>query len=177
MADRKIREIRIEGNIAHVQLTRGYEAVIDASDVGLADKYNWHSKIERRPDGSILAVYATSKVGIGGRKQRTIRLHSIILTTPDGLRTDHIDGDGLNNRRENLRVATIAQNTHNQRRNIANTSGVKGVTWHKKCGKWMARIKAQGIRHHLGFFDSLEDAAAAYSSASATFHGAFGRTD
>ena len=164
-----IRQIRVDGNIAYVPLTKGYEAVIDAADVPLVDGWNWTANVRSH------TVYAQRK-DRSGPMPRTVMLHRVIARTPEGLDTDHSDGDGLNNRRDNLRVATRSQNQHNQRVALRNTSGFKGVTWHKAKGKWNALIKLHGKRRNLGYFSLAEDAAAAYAKASEELHGEFGRT-
>jgi hypothetical protein len=171
-----IRQIRIEGNIAYVPLTQGYEAVIDADDAPLVAGHNWFAIVERRPDQSIRCVYAMRRQTIGVGRQATILMHRVIAGLPDGLATDHRNGDGLDNRRENLRPATTAQNAQNQGIRSTNTTGVKGVSFHKGKGTWQAEIGHDGKRRHLGTFHSLESAAAAYAKASAELHGGFGRT-
>jgi len=75
-----------------------------------------------------------------------------------GLEIDHINGIKTDNRIENLRLATKSQNQHNSKIRIDNKSGVKGVHWNKKAKKWIAKIKHNTIEHHLGTFNSLEDA-------------------
>ena len=92
------------------------------------------------------------------------------------MQVDHIDGDGLNNRRGNLRLATAGQNQHNKGLQRNNTSGFKGVRWRSDKGKWVARIDKDGKRRHLGYFDTVEGAHSAYVAASMAIHGEFGRT-
>jgi len=171
----KIRPIRVEGNIAYVPLTRGYEAVIDAADVAMVEGRNWCAVVDRRGDGSIRAVYAMRKERTEAGEHRFVMMHRVIAETPDAMETDHIDGDGLNNRRDNMRNATRSQNQHNQGLAAHNTSGFKGVTWHKARAKWRAQIKINGKQRYLGMFGSLESASAAYAAASAELHGEFGR--
>lgn len=171
---RKIRQIRIEGNIAYVPLTKGYEAIVDKDDLPLVESFCWWVEIAKKANGSIRAVYAVRSV-MKERKSRLAYMHRVIAQTPIGMETDHIDGDGLNNRRENLRVVTTAQNQHNQRTPSHNTSGVKGVCWDKGRCKWRAYIKLNGRLIHLGMFEDILDAAAAYAKASENIHGDFGR--
>jgi len=94
----------------------------------------------------------------------------------NGFFVDHINGDGLDNRRQNLRVVTHAQNLMNQRRSAANTSGVKGVSWYRKTSRWKAQIAVFGKKMHIGYYLTKEEAAAAYEEASKRLHGEFGRT-
>ena len=170
MAKTAIRPIRIEGNVAYVPLTRGYEAVIDAADVPVVDGKNWQARI----DG--LSVYAQCAEKIAGKSITTV-MHRHLMGSPEGLEIDHRDGDGLNNRRENLRMATHAQNVRNRRKPTNNKSGVKGVYWRKDIRKWAAMIKLNGRNLHLGLFPQISEAAAAYARASSDLHGDFGRLE
>jgi hypothetical protein len=86
---------------------------------------------------------------------------------------DHRDTDGANNRIGNLREATTAQNNWNVGLKASNTSGVKGVHWCASMGKWAAAIRCNGKKRHLGLFDNLEDAKAAYTTAADQLHGEF----
>lgn len=171
---RSCRQIRIEGNIAYVPLTKGYEAVIDAADVPLIEGRDWFASVRRRSNGSVRAVYAAQKQ-IGAGKWPPVLMHRIIANTPDGMETDHRDGDGLNNRRDNLRPATKAQNAFNQKMSVRNASGFKGVYWDKVRAKWQAQISVGGSSRSLGHFTAKEEAATAYAKASAELHGEFGR--
>lgn len=175
MAPRQVRPIRIEGNIAYVPLSRGYEAIIDAEDVALVEGWNWSVMTPRRSDGSFYTAYAFRNMPRGG-KRGVIYMHRVIAKTPDGFLTDHRDGIGLNNRKENLRTATTAQNVRNQGLRIDSTSGFRGVYFDKTTGKWKAEIMADGIRHRLGSYLTAESAASAYERASPSVHGEFGRT-
>jgi len=164
----KQRPIRIDGDVAYITLTKGYEAVIDAVDVPLVYGFNWAAMVKPR------AVYATRK-DYSGQKQRTVYLHRTIMGEPEGFEVDHHDGDGLNNMRSNLRTATKQQNMHNQRLSSRNNSGFKGVNWRKSKGKWRAAIALNGKSRHLGYFATPELAHAAYCEASARLHGDFSR--
>lgn len=164
-----IKPIRIEGDLAYVPLTKGYEAIVDATDVPLVEGYNWTAAVKSR------TVYAI-RTDYTGPKQRRVRMHRVILGEPEGMQVDHRDGNGLNNRRDNLRKATHSQNTHNARTSNRNTSGFKGVGWNKAKAKWQARICINGKRKSLGYHDTPEVAYAAYCKASAKLHGEFGRT-
>src|ERR1043165_3940616 len=84
---------------------------------------------------------------------------------------DHIDGNGLNNRRSNLRLATYAQSSMNRGRNIKNSSGYKGVDL--KDGKWRAEIQVSRKKVYLGRFSTPEEAYAAYCEAAKKYHGEF----
>ena len=93
----------------------------------------------------------------------TKRVHILMaiafITNPDGkLCVDHIDNDKSNNQIANLRWATHSQNCQNKSMMSNNTSGVKGVVWHKASKKWRARITIDGIQIYLGSFTNIEDA-------------------
>lgn len=88
---------------------------------------------------------------------------------------DHIDGDTGNNKIENLRPATVSKNSMNCKISIANTSGVKGVSWHKTTGKWAAYVRINGRQAALGLHDHIFDAACARRSAEMTHYGEFVR--
>lgn len=173
MAKKAIRPIRIEGNVAYVPLTQGYEAIIDAADVPLVCDRVWSAQVRRRPDGSIRTVYAFQMRGPRGAC-RMFYMHRVIADIPCGMVADHIDGNGLNNSRANLRCATYLENGRNMRLSAANSSGQKGVYWAKREKRWVAEIW-NGRKVGLGYFASREDAASAYAKASAELHGEFGR--
>lgn len=103
-------------------------------------------------------------------------MHRIIFLMFNGYlpkSLDHIDGDSLNNRIENLRPCNNSQNQHNRRKQRNNTSGFKGVSWNKKDQRWAAFIVLQSKKHHLGYFSSAEEAHEEYKLAAAQMHGEF----
>lgn len=88
---------------------------------------------------------------------------------------DHINGVRDDNRIVNLREANRCQNVHNTCRRLDNTSGVKGVSWYKQYGKWMARVTSNGKAVFLGYFDSIDEAEAAVRLAREKYHKEFSR--
>jgi hypothetical protein len=90
---------------------------------------------------------------------------------------DHINGDGTDNRIANLRLATRSQNVGNTRTPKHNTSGFKGAYWNKRAGRWFAQIRHQKKQYHLGHFDTVEEAHAAYAEAARRMRGAFARIE
>lgn len=164
----KKRHIIVVGDVAYVPLTKGYTAIIDAADVLLVENRNWHAATPSRSG----TVYARRD----GSKGRAILLHRVILGLGDSdIQCDHKDGNGLNNRRSNLRECSSSQNKRNTRRRLDNTSGYKGVHWNVRCARWQAYIKSAGIKKHLGYFDTPEEAHAAYAAAAGQVHGTFAR--
>jgi hypothetical protein len=150
-----------------IPLTQGMVAIVDDEDAYLA-AYNWCAS----PEAS--TRYAVRGVRRGGR-QVTIRLHRVITNAPPGFDVDHINGNGLDCRRSNLRVVTRAQNTRNARRRRDNTSGFKGVSWSAKAGRWSARVGSgiRGKRIWLGYFSTKEAAARAYDDAARAQYGQY----
>ena len=168
------RQLRIDGDVAYVPLTKGYWAVIDRADVALVSGFKWTALVSRRADGSVRSVYAKRAQKIDGKIQ-TILMHRVIAGTPHDLASDHIDGNGLNNRRRNLRNVTTQQNNHNARTPCNNSSGVKGVSVCGATGKWVAMISRDKKQRYLGQFGCRTAAALAYAKASAALHGEYGR--
>lgn len=168
---RKIRQIRVEGKIAYVPLTQGYEAIIDAADVPLVEGRNWSAT----ENGGI--IYARSNLSGKNRNYSRNYMHRLLMGNPPRKKVDHRDGNGLNNRRGNLRSATHAENICNQKTRTNNTSGFKGVSWNKRAGKWVANIRVDGKSQYLGLFVCPVEAHAAYCEASERLHGEFGRTE
>lgn len=170
MSKRKAKvHIRPDGT-AIIPLTRGLVTVIDQQDVDLGAML-WRAMPNGRGH-----IYAARAVQNGGG-QRTELLHRIILARKlrrplrPGEQVDHIDGNPLNNRRANLRLATHAQNKRNSRG--WSTSGFKGVTWDKRRRKWKAQIRHNGQNRHLGNFNSRIDAARAYDDAARQLFGPY----
>jgi len=174
MADREIRQVLIEGNAAYVPLTQGYIAIIDASDVPLVNQWNWNALIATDRSGALRTVYAVCNALRSGKADRLL-MHRVISQAPDGRYVDHINGDGMDNRRINLRIATQAQNSRNTRLRHDSTSGVKGVMWESSRGKWKAQITVDGVQSTLGRFDTIEDAAACVTVERSRLHGDFAR--
>ena len=169
MPKKPIRQVRVEGNLAYVPLTKGYEAVIDAIDLPLVAGYNWWAYVDRN---TVYAVTSSKHPKYG----RQARMHRVITSCPQGLHVDHVDLNGLNNRRANLRVATHSQNKHNQPAQRNNTSGFKGVYFHKGSGKYRAMIGVNGRLKSLGLFRTAIQAHEAYKEASIRYHGEFARS-
>ena len=155
----------------HIELTQGYKAKIDKEDLGKVKNKKWFAQVVKI-DGVIRTVYAKCRF-----ENNYLPMTNLILDLPRGVIVDHKDGDGLNNTKANLRVATPQQNAHNRRLGRNNTSGFKGVVWEKDRQKWKARIKLNGKYTTLGRFTTKESAAKAYAEASKRLHGEFGRTE
>jgi len=107
---------------------------------------------------------------------KTERLHRVLIGAPPGYVIDHVNGNPLDNRRVNLRVATVSQNAKNRRAQRGSFGRYKGVHAHNN-GWWRAVIWSDGKRHSIGVYRTREEAAAAYDEAAIQLHGEFARTN
>lgn len=166
----KIRPIEVRGDIAVIPLTRGYEAVIDVDDLPLVEGRNWGATAERD------RIYAKTTVTVSVGRQRIISLHRLIANVDDPLiEVDHRDGDGLNNRRANLRVCDRSRNSWNRGLESTSTTGFKGVSYVKSDNRYEAKIRFHVRRLYLGRFATAEQAAAAYDIAAELAFGDFAK--
>lgn len=162
---RQPRTIEIRGDVAVIPLTRGKFAMIDVADVPLVENHQWRLL----PRGKV--VYAATTVTIDGRKT-TLGLHQVICGVRGPL-IDHVDRNGLNCRRKNLRLASPSQNMMNRGAPSNNASGVKGVSWNKRDRRWDASIRVDGKLIHLGYFKTLDEAEAARIAGEAEHYGEY----
>lgn len=142
----------------HGRNAAGRVALVDDEDFGLVSQYRWYP---RKPKKASRMTYAACNYTRDGKPGR-IMMHMLITGWP---MTDHIDHDGLNNQRANLRPVTVSQNAANMRANRGASSDFKGVWWAKKERVWRAGIQYQYKKVTLGSFDSEEAAARAYDAA------------
>lgn len=144
-------------------LNRGYVAKVDDEDYERLNAHKWQSL---KTKGT---VYAITYI-----KSKSFLMHRMLLNLTDPkIHGDHIDHDGLNNQKHNLRPATMAQNQRNKRSAKNSTSKYLGVCWNQSELKWRVQIFTSGKVILLGRFTSETEAAKAYDQAALKFHGEF----
>jgi len=158
-----MKEIILNGKKA-----AGRVALVDDEDYQLVSQYKWHILEEKRP-GRLHGPYAVSSIKRADGSGTTIRMHCLILGATN---IDHRDGNGLNNQRSNLRIATDTQNKANGY-SRSGTSKFKGV--YRSKYRWIATIRINGKTYYIGSFTVEEDAACAYDTAARKAWGEFAR--
>ena len=135
-----------------ITLSQGKFAIVDNADYHLVSKHKWYA---RKIGKSFYAGRTSYKRG----KKTNVHIHRVIMKTPIGFDTDHLNGNGLDNRRKNLRICSHAKNMSNRpKKNKNNTSGSSGVYWNKSAKKWQAQVSRKGRFFYLGVFSSKRKA-------------------
>jgi hypothetical protein len=150
-----------------------FKTLIDEEDWDKVKDYKWRiDKPSTRPR------YGPYVIGYNKELKKEAKLHRLIMDAPKGMLVDHIDGDGLNNTKENLRICTHTENQRNKKSNYNNPTGLKGVRPYKN-NKYGARltykIDGKSGEHHLGSHDTPEEAARAYDKKAKELHGEFAK--
>ena len=148
----------------YIKLSQGKCAIVDDDMYEYLNQWKWHAIKGKR------TFYAVRNEK-SGNGNGTILMHRIILDAPQGMETDHINHNGLDNRKVNLRICTHRENLQNQRPRRAGTSKYKGVSRNK--GSWTARIVYHGVRIYLGTCKSELIAARTYDATAKELFGAF----
>ena len=146
-------------------LSKGKAAIVDAIDYPWLNQWKWHAG--QSGGGNWYALRNQ-----GGK---TIRMHRELLELKKNQVGDHINGDGLDNRRANLRICTQAQNNQNMKKKANTVSRFKGVSFNKETSKWIAQISYKTKMYGLGYFLDEEDAAIVYDVAAQLLFGEYAR--
>ena len=146
---------------ARIPLNHGREALVDTEDLPRVAAHRWYAACE---DGRWRAQRG-ERVREGDRARvRTIRMANFILGAPPGAHVAHVNGDGLDNWRANLRLSTPREEGARRRLNRNNRSGYRGVSWHAQTGKWRAGIVRRPLKLHIGYYATAAEAARAYDA-------------
>jgi len=148
----------------YITLTKGKKALVDADMFDYLNQWKWYYK---EPG------YAERTQHVKNGKKKHIKMHRLIMDTQEDMDVDHIDNDGINNTKENLRNCTRQQNLMNKSKQSNGKSIFKGVYWEKGLNKWRSRIKANNKHIHLGVFLKEKEAAKAYNEAAKKHFGEF----
>lgn len=148
-----------------IPLTQGKVAIVDDEDYEELSQYRWYYN----------RGYAVRQVRVSDSKWRMATMGRLLLKIPKGMMTSYRSLDKLDNRRSNLRVASYSECACNRRPNTHSKTGLKGVRFHRRAGKWEAQIGVAGKIKSLGLHTTPKLAHAAYCEASAKYHGEFGR--
>ena len=150
-----------------IPLSNGGFTLVDDEDFEWASQFKWRKHAEG---------YVCFGIRKRPEKYKLVLLHRMVNKTPDGMVTDHINGNPLDNRRQNLRNATSSQNSQNScKYNSGTTSQFKGVCFRKDRGTWLAEITINGRRIKIGTFRDEIKAALAYDNAAINNFGEFAR--
>lgn len=155
--------------VKELQLSQHKIALVDDQDFGVLRQWRWSAVKQKSGHDVWYAVRSERRDG----KQKVISLHRFLMNPPEGMYIDHINGDSLDNRRENLRLCTHRENMQNRRPNANNRYGFKGVEKIKK--RWRGYICVNDRNIHLGMFATVEEAARAYDRAALEHFGEFAR--
>lgn len=156
-----------------IKISSGYECILDDDDYDKFSKFNWFASKKR----SGIYVYRSQRYGIRKENKRlTIYLHREIMNAKKYDYVDHINGNTLDNRKQNLRICTNEQNLHNSKKtNKECTSKFKGVCWDKSKKKWLVSITINKKHKFIGRYDSELEAAEIYNKHATLIYGEFAK--
>lgn len=157
-----------------IKLTQGQYALVDDIDYPVLSKYKWYAL--KRYNNSYGGFYAVRNIPdiTKNNRQTQQKMHRFIFNLSSRKKeVDHIDGDGLNNKRKNLRVCSRIENIMNSRIRGDNTTGLKNVTFYKPYNKYAVKLTVNGVRKFLGYFSDKKEAVQKYNFEVVKEHGEF----
>jgi hypothetical protein len=155
--------------VKYILLTQGKKTIVDDEDFEWLSQWKWQYRISSN------GKYKYQ--GYAYRNAKCIRMHREIIHAPKGIDVDHINGDTLDNRKDNLRLVNNFQQNQNSAKRRDNTSGCRGVNFFKRLNKWIVRIQVNNKRLFLGYFNNKEDAVKVYIKASKKYFKEYARLD
>lgn len=163
------------GTFSIFKLKCGLPVIVSIEDSDLSG-FHWHEKL------AISGAPYARRIQVTNGKRRIIMLHNVVMERklgtpiPDGFEVDHVNGDALDNRRDNLRLATHRQNMQNRRAN-PNKTGFRGVRWNSRSKRFEAFIRVDGKKIYVGGGSTPEEAHEKYKVAALKYFGEFARFD
>lgn len=158
-------ELRDCDTMKLLPLTKGFSVMVDDEDYDFLNQWKW----------TYQSGYACRNATNPDKTRKPIKMHRLLMNPPDTMEVDHIDGNGINNQKSNLRICSHAENCKNQKVRYSTKTGFKGVDFHTKSNKYRVRITRHYKVHHVGFFSDLQAAVKAYNEASVWLHRDFAR--
>lgn len=152
-----------------IPLSKNRNAIVDDSDYELLNGYKWCC------DSKNYAMRSEKRSETGRQKRSVVYMHRVIMKAKKGVQVDHINGDSLDNRKTNLRLASHSENMRNRKLQKNNTTGYKGVWYNKKRQKYIATIKTNGQSRTIKSADTALEAAEAYNKRALELYGDFAR--
>jgi hypothetical protein len=150
-----------------ILLTQGKVAIVDDADYEYLSKYKWHAI--KYKNGFYAGKSSSRKIGA----KRVIHMHRFILSPEKNKLVDHIDGNGLNNSRSNLRITDYSKNGMNRKKEIGLSSKYKGVSYRSKTNRWRSLICINRKQIEIGVYKSEIEAAIAYNKKAIELYGEY----